>query len=154
VKTRIYVDTSVIGGCLDVEYRIHSRRLLEWFRRGKATAVLSDLTLLELLNAPQAVRAILDDIPDANKETHSMDDEATKLARAYLAARVLTRRQWLDAQHIALAAVRRVDLLVSWNFRHIVNLRRIHGYNSVNLGRGYPILEIRSPREVVSDERA
>jgi hypothetical protein len=50
------------------------------------------------------------------------------------------------------AGVARVDVLVSWNFKHIVNLRRIHGYNSVNLRRGYPTLEIRAPREVLSDE--
>ena len=57
-----------------------------------------------------------------------------------------------DAQHIAIATVGRVDVLVSWNFKHIVNLQRIHGYNSVNLRRGYPMIEIRTPREVLSDE--
>ena len=57
-----------------------------------------------------------------------------------------------DAQHIAIATVARVDVLVSWNFKHIVNLHRIHGYNSVNLRRGYPTLEIRAPREVLPDE--
>jgi len=58
-----------------------------------------------------------------------------------------------DAQHIAIATVGRVDVLVSWNFRHIVNLERIHGYNSVNLRRGCPMIEIRTPREVLSDEQ-
>lgn len=58
----------------------------------------------------------------------------------------------VDALHIALATVARVDVLVSWNFKHIVNLRRIHAYNAVNLKRGYPLLEIRSPREVIGDE--
>jgi hypothetical protein len=56
------------------------------------------------------------------------------------------------ALHIALASVARVDVLVSWNFKHIVNLTRIHAYNAVNLKRGYPLLEIRTPREVVEDE--
>nr|VFJ48364.1 MAG: hypothetical protein BECKDK2373B_GA0170837_102027 [Candidatus Kentron sp. DK] len=54
-----------------------------------------------------------------------------------------------DAQHIAMASVERADLLVSWNFKHIVNIQRIHAYNSVNLRLGYPILEIRSPLEVI-----
>ncbi|MBA5941756.1 MAG: hypothetical protein H0M93_00225, partial [Methanophagales archaeon] len=54
----------------------------------------------------------------------------------------------VDAQHIAIATVSRVDILVSWNFRHIVNLTKIRLYNSVNLKYGYPLLEIRSPREV------
>jgi hypothetical protein len=57
-----------------------------------------------------------------------------------------------DAQHIAMASVARVDVLVSWNFKHIVNLQRIRGYNSVNLRQGYPMIEIRTPREVMSDE--
>jgi hypothetical protein len=50
------------------------------------------------------------------------------------------------------ATVGRVNVLVSWNFKQIVNLERIHGYNSVNLRKGYPMIEIRTPREVLSDE--
>ena len=57
-----------------------------------------------------------------------------------------------DAQHIAIATVGRVDVLVSWNFNHIVNLQRIHGDNSVNLRQGHPMIEILTPREVLSDE--
>jgi hypothetical protein len=45
-----------------------------------------------------------------------------------------------------------VDVLVSGNFKHIVNLRRIHAYNVVNLKKGYPLLEIRTPREVPGDD--
>ena len=78
--------------------------------------------------------------------------EARELAEAYIVAEVITAKMRADAQHIAIATVARVDVLVSWNFKHIVNLPRIHGYNSVNLRRGYPILEIRTPREVLSDE--
>ncbi len=62
------------------------------------------------------------------------------------------KRTRADAQHIAIATVARVDVLVSWNFKHIVNLSRIHGYNSVNLRQGYSMIEIRTPREVMSDE--
>ena len=65
---------------------------------------------------------------------------------------MLTAKMRADAQHIAIATVGRVDVLVSWNFKHIVNLHRIHGYNSANLRMGYPMLEIRTPREVLSDE--
>ena len=81
-----------------------------------------------------------------------LDAEASELAEAYIAAAVLSPRMRADAQHIAIATVGRVDVLVSWNFKHIVNLERIHGYNSVNLRKGYPIIEIRTPREVLSDE--
>ena len=58
----------------------------------------------------------------------------------------------IDARHIALATVSHVNVLVSWNFRHIVNLWRIQAYNSVNLREGYSMLEIRTPREVVIDD--
>ena len=79
-----------------------------------------------------------------------LTESAAALAQAYLKAGVVTRRQLVDAQHIAVATLHRVDVLVSWNFKHIVNLTRIHGYNSVNLRRGHPLLEIRTPLEVLS----
>lgn len=154
MKERIYVDTSVIGGCLDDEYRIWSRRLLNGFIGRTAVMVVSDLTLLELKSAPAAVREVLDAVRAEFREDILMDEEAASLAEDYLVAGVLSRKQWFDAQHIALATKSRVDVLVSWNFKHIVNLQRIHGYNSVNLRRGYPQLEIRTPREVVGDEES
>ena len=58
----------------------------------------------------------------------------------------------MDAQHIVLASVVRADVLVSWNFKHIVNLNRIRLYNSVNMKLGYPLVDIRSPREVLNEE--
>ena len=62
------------------------------------------------------------------------------------------RQGGVDAQHIAIATISRVEVLVSWNFRHIVNLQRIRGYNAVNLRDGYPLLEIRTPQEVIRCE--
>ena len=65
---------------------------------------------------------------------------------------VIGRGKLVDAEHIAIATINRVDVLVSWNFRHIVNLQKIRGYNSVNLKYGYSLLEIRSPLEVITYE--
>jgi len=78
--------------------------------------------------------------------------ESEALAEEYIRQAVVSRRMLADAQHIALATVAKVDVLVSWNFRHIVNLDRIHGFNAVNLRAGYPLLEIRSPLEVWQDD--
>jgi hypothetical protein len=64
----------------------------------------------------------------------------------------VTESYLVDAQHIAMATIKRVDVLVSWNFKHIVNLIRIRLYNSVNLKNGYPLLEIRSPQEVLYEK--
>ena len=106
----------------------------------------------ELVDAPAQVRNRLALVPEKHIETLQFDAEARDLAEAYIAAAVLSPQMRVDAQHIAIATVGRVDVLVSWNFKHIVNLERIHGYNSVNLRKGYPMIEIRTPREVLSDD--
>lgn len=152
MKARIYVDASVVGGCEDEEFAVHSLRLMDTFVRGDFVLVLSTLTVQELAAAPGAVRRNLALVPEAHIETLQLDAEARELAEAYINEGVITARMRADAQHIAVATVARVDVLVSWNFKHIVNLFRIHGYNSVNLRRGYPTLEIRAPREVLLDE--
>jgi hypothetical protein len=152
VRTRIYVDASVVGGCEDEEFAADSARLMECFVRGDFVLVVSTLTLQELAAAPNEVRRHLASVPEAHIESRQLDTEARELAEAYIAAGVITANMRADAQHIAIATVARVDVLVSWNFKHIVNLYRIHGYNSVNLRKGYPTLEIRAPREVLPDE--
>lgn len=152
MKPRVYVDTSVIGGCEDTEFQEASRRLLRAFNAGRATMVLSELTARELAVAPAHVRQVLATVSQDNIESLGLGAEAAALAQAYLAERVVTPSLEVDAPHIALATVARVDILVSWNFRHIVNLQRIHAFNAVNLKRGYPLLEIRSPLEVFADD--
>ena len=152
MKVRIYTDTSVVGGCEDEEFAEHSIRLMEGFISGDLVLVLSSLTVQELAAAPTEVRRRLASVPEAHIETLQLDAQANELAEAYVAAGVLAATMRADAQHIAMATIGRVDVLVSWNFKHIVNLQRIHGYNSVNLRRGYPMIEIRTPREVLSSE--
>ena len=152
MKPRIYTDTSVLGGCEDDEFREPSRRLMEAFVDGELTLVLSELTLRELETAPEKVRIVVGRVPQAHIEPLSLSPEAEELATAYFEDGAIGARMRADALHIALATVARVDVLVSWNFRHIVNLKRIHAYNAVNLKKGYPLLEIRTPREVPGDE--
>jgi predicted nucleic acid-binding protein len=152
MRPRIYADTSALGGCEDEEFREPSLRLLEAFVRGELTLVLSELTLRELEVAPSEVRKQVARVPEAHVEALPVSSEAEELAAAYIAGGAVSERMLADALHIALASVARVDVLVSWNFKHIVNLRRIHAYNAVNLKNGYPLLEIRTPREVPGNE--
>ena len=154
MKQRVYTDTSVIGGCLDVEFQAPSVRLFEKFRSGEAIVVLSDLTLLELANAPRKVRDLLKRIPEKYREYIGLTAEAKELAELYRSEGVLGPGKRIDAQQFAIATISRVNVLVSWNFRHIVNLERIRGYNSINVREGYAVLEIRSPREVFVDEES
>jgi hypothetical protein len=152
VRLRIYADTSVIGGCLDPEFEESSRELFRWFVRGDHILVLSSVTTGELASAPGDVRTVVDEVPEQHIERALLGPDGEHLAKLYLGAGVIPRRFIADAQHIAIATLAEVDVLVSWNFKHIVNLRRIKGYNAVNLGMGYLPLEIRTPREVLDDK--
>lgn len=152
MRHRTYIDTSVIGGCEDEEFSEWSIRLFEEVRSGERIAVVSDLTREELELAPDEVRQVLVSLPDGSVEDVLLSEEARALAQRYLDERVVGPGHTADAQHIAIASVERVDVVVSWNFRDIVNLERIHAFNSVNLRLGYAILEIRSPREVVHEK--
>ncbi|MGA1619764.1 MAG: PIN domain-containing protein [Pirellulales bacterium] len=152
MRPRIYVDTSVFGGCEEVEFITHSRRLVAAMADGIYAMVISEVTLLELEKAPPSVQSHLQAIAESRIEVLALDAEAELLAAEYIDDGAVGKNERADALHIALATIARVDVLVSWNFKHIVNLRRIHAFNAVNLKQGYPVLEIRNPREVVGDE--
>ena len=151
MRPRIYIDTSVFGGCFEDEFSEWSNYLMREIRKGLKVAVVSDLTRSELLGAPEKVREIFGSLPDEHVEMVYLENESTQLAQQYIREKVVGAKHMADAQHIAIATLERVDLLVSWNFKEIVNLSRIHGYNAVNLKLGYPTLEIRSPREVINN---
>ena len=146
------MDTSVIGGCLEDEFAAGSLALFERSRAGIAKLVISDTTVAELAGAPPDVRMILEDAPAETIEYIRQSERSEALAEAYVRYGAVPRRMLVDAQHIALATLAIVDVLVSWNFKHIVNLDRIRAFNAVNLQHGYPPLEIRSPMELWKDD--
>ena len=148
-KERYYIDTSVIGGCLDEEFKNASRRLMGLFIEGEKVALVSDITMAELSEAPKEVQRILEEVPDVHVERVSLDGESNDLSASYIKARVIPKRFLADSQHIAIATVAKADVIISWNFKHIVNIERIRGFNSVNVKHGYGTMEIRSPWEVV-----
>lgn len=152
MKPRVYIDTSVVGGCLDEEFSEWSTALFEEFRSGLKVAVVSDLTRRELEEAPKHVREILARIPLDQIENVFLTADAIALADSYIAQSVVNTKHLVDAQHIAIASIERVDVLASWNFKQIVNIERIRAFNGVNLMLGYPLLEIRSPREILHEK--
>lgn len=151
-KLRIYVDTSVIGGCLNAEVAVESQRLISGVRQGKLIILLSDLVISELANAPAQVRQILLSLPPEFIEDIPLTEEVFALRDAYIAAGVVNAKSMNDAAHVAAATVARADAIVSWNFKHIVRLGKIRGYNQVNLLNGYGILTIVSPQGVSLDD--
>ena len=148
---RVYADTSVFGGCFDDAFRVESVRFFEEVRAGRFLLVVSDVTLDELALAPESVRRILADLPRSQIEVVNSSEESNGLKQAYLDARVVGPASRNDAAHIALATIFGADLVVSWNFKHIVHFEKIAGYEGVNSLRGYRSPKIYSPREVVKN---
>ncbi len=155
-KRRIYLDTSVFGGCFDEEFAKDSLCLFEQIRRGYFVIVLSDMVLFELDGAPPNVAALVEGIPHHGLEKVVTDDECRQLQQAYLDAGVVGPASAADALHIALATIAGADIIISWNFKHIVHFDKIAGYHSVNMRMGYAQIGIFSPKEVIryeDDER-
>ncbi len=148
-KLVLYIDTSVIGGYFDIEFEKETKSLFKSIIHNEFDIVYSNITEDELINAPEQVRNILSIIPDLNKTRIELTEEATQLADAYIAENVVGKTSREDCFHIALATIYKADVLVSWNFKHIVNVMRIRGYNAVNMKLGYQTIDIRSPKEVI-----
>ncbi|NTW33627.1 MAG: type II toxin-antitoxin system VapC family toxin [Bacteroidetes bacterium] len=149
MKQRIYIDTSVIGGYFDEEFSESTQKLFERLEKGEVVFVISDLLELELIEAPSRVRELLYNFSSEKFERVSLTEEIKLLADTYISTGVVGKTSLEDCRHIALATINKVDVLASWNFKHIVNLDRIKGYNSVNLRMGYPMIEIRSPKDLI-----
>ena len=145
----LYLDTSVIGGYFDAEWMADTRELWAQARAGKWHLVTSIVTERELENAPENVRQLfLDTFQDAS-ELLMATDEVENLAEEYLRAGVVSPKFADDALHVAICSTHRIPYLVSWNFRHLVNVRREAGFNAVNLLQGYPSLSIVNPKELI-----
>jgi predicted nucleic acid-binding protein len=150
MKQRIYVDTSVVGGYFDEEFKEATIKLFERLDNNEIIFVVSDLLDLELINAPQQVREHLLKYSADKFQRVELTEDAIKLADTYIDEKVVGKASLEDCRHIAMATIHKVDVLASWNFKHIVNLDRIKGYNSVNLRLGYSMIEIRSPKDLVN----
>jgi len=117
---------------------------------GQVFLLLSDLVYEELMDAPDAVREILETVPLTHIWTVPLTEEVRRLQNAYLEAGIVAPSSRTDATHVALATISGADAIVSWNFKHIVQLGKMKAYNEVNKTLGYPHLDIVSPRELES----
>ena len=120
-QTSIYVDTSVIGGCFDPEFQEWSKAILKDFQIGNFKILISELTEAEIFEAPDEVKNIYLEFRKNADEILELTPEAIELADAYLKHRILTSNYRNDARHIAIATVAGADLVISWNFKHIVH---------------------------------
>jgi predicted nucleic acid-binding protein len=146
---RVYLDTSVIGGYYDHEFLDDTRKLFDLVRLGLIRPVVSEMVMAELSRAPNPVIELLNELIDEDAEILPISPEAVELQEAYLQAGVLSRKWEDDAMHVALASIHRVDAIASWNFKHLIDPRRAREFNGINLTKGFGLVEIRSPGDIV-----
>lgn len=144
---RVYADTSVFGGALEREFGALSKPFFSRVQAGDVQLVVSSVVVDELEDAPDSVRCFFAELaPFIHRVT--VGDDAYQLHRAYLSARVVGPRWETDALHVAVATVLNCRAIASWNFKHIVNFRRISLYNEVNREMGYASIAIHTPPEI------
>jgi predicted nucleic acid-binding protein len=149
---RIYIDTSVFGGYFDKEFEKETKPFFERVINDKIKILVSDVLEVEIYRAPDFIRDFFESLPHEIIERVELTNDIRDLANTYINEKVVGKISRADCQHIATATVYNADVLVSWNFKHIVNLERIRGYNSVNFRKGYQMIEIRTPKEIFDYE--
>ena len=99
-KLKVYIDTSVIGGCFDKEFEKYSNIIIDNFIKSKMLAVISKITLDELEKAPIKVIDKYKNIPDKNKIVIQITEDVINLADKYIANKVIPNKMFSDALHI------------------------------------------------------
>jgi predicted nucleic acid-binding protein len=145
---KFYLDTSIFGGYFDKEFKSHTRALFEYINRENIEVIYSEILAKELKRAPEKIQLIVEKLE--NITYVELREEAIRLAGLYIKEGALTEKSINDAQHIAIATVEEAGVLVSWNFKHVVNFLKIRHYNSINLREGYRTISIHAPIEITS----
>ncbi len=147
-----YADTSVFGGVFDEGFDEASKVFFQQVREKRFKLVISPVVQREVELAPEKVRQFFDEITEY-ADFIAISEEALLLRQAYLDAGIVTKKSTADALHVALATVAKCQLIVSWNFKHIVHFQKVPLYHAINTINGYTEINIYSPPEVISYER-
>ena len=155
-KLRVYLDTSVISHLLqeDVpEKMADTRQLWEMFRNGKYDVYLSTVTLEELKGCSEPKQSELFDYLGLIDYTLvQIDDNVADISQQIIEMGILTKKSYDDCQHIGAAIVSECDCIISWNFKHIVNIKTIHGVRAITNLTGYKTIDILSPTVLLESE--
>lgn len=153
---KVYVDTSVIGGCFDPKFRKDSLRLFEDFKAGRKQMIYSDLVYREIRQGQDTRDHLLrkfHEVPEEFKVGYEQNEEVELLAKKYLQRNILTEKSTKDAFHVAFGTIFSVDVIASWNFRHIVHKRKIKLYNEINTEFGYKPIAIKTPEYILNQKK-
>lgn len=155
-KLKIYLDTSVISHLLQEdapEKMADTRKLWEMFKQGKYEVYLSAVTIREIQNCKEPKRsALFDYLGQIQYVMFDVSDEALDVAEQLIKLGILTQKSFDDCQHIGTAVVNGCDCIISWNFKHIVNIKTIRGVRAISNLKGYKPIEICNPSVLLESE--
>ena len=145
---KLYIDTSVWNFALEIERPdcLLTNEFLQTIKSNEYSIFISDIVLSEILNAYEARRSKLQELLSIHGyEILNVDDSTRELANIYIKEGLIPKNEINDAQHIAIATVYRCNLLVSWNFKHMVKAKVIMGVHHINHREGFGLIDIVSP---------
>ena len=155
-KLKIYLDTSVINFLFadDVpEFRKITEDFFEnYVKKGKYLVYVSDVVIAEIekTKSGDKKKLLLEVIEKYSLRILILDETSDALATVYLREKIIPPKKLEDAQHIAIATCNQMDILLSWNFKHLSNIQKQIGVKIINEKEGYfyPLI-LTNPMEVV-----
>lgn len=154
-KLKLYFDTSVLNFAIATDVpneREATLKLFEEVRQGKHEVFISGVVADEVNRAPEPIATKLKEVlVKLNAVELSAGEDAVNLAEKYIENGIIPRKYDDDALHIAIATANDLDMVVSWNFTHMVKAKTKREVIGVNLLMGYKQIEICSPQEVIED---
>lgn len=155
-KLKVYLDTSVISHLMqeDVpEKMADTLKLWDMFKEGKYDVYLSTVTLKELQECPEPKRTkLVDYLNEIQFATLDITEDVEKVANKIIDMGILTKKSFDDCQHIGAAVINECDCIISWNFKHIVNVKTIRGVRAITNLEGYKMIEIWNPSVLLESE--
>jgi hypothetical protein len=146
---KLYADTSVYGGVFDEEFSTDSILLFDKINIGSFKLIISTLVLKELELSPIHIKEFVNNLNSENLIYFENNTDIIKLRDEYIKHKILGKSSLNDAEHIASATIAGADIIVSWNFKHIVHYDKIEKFQAVNILNGYYSIKIHTPREVI-----
>ena len=156
-KIKVYLDTSVIS-YLDQqdapEQMKETREVWERIKAGQYDVFISDVVLRELADCKDEAKRdlLIGHLAEIKYNLIAVDDDIAKLAEKIVTKGVLKQKNIDDCQHIAAAILSDCDIIVSWNFKHIVNVKTIRGIKVITTVEGFKDLLIYQPTALLNEE--
>jgi len=147
---KIYLDTSVISAYFDERQkdRLQLTRSA-WSKIKKAKIFISEITLRELNNTTDKQKQIEFKQFIKGFNVLPLNDQAKKLAQSYKKAKIIPLKYQDDIYQIAIAVVFNMDYILSWNFKHMVNISVRAAINALNVQNNYQTIDILAPAEML-----